>query len=325
MPRDLPDNDKIGAIVPDLTLTMPTTKPMTAPITIADYIRVTEDLLDAQQAYCGHGTDNYADEARWLILGSLGLPFDFADTEQTVAAEQQTLLRRNLEQRTVAKQPTAYVLGEAWYRGNAFYVNEHTLVPRSPIAELIHAGCQPWLKQAPKTVLDLCCGSGCIGITAALQFPDAKVDLADISQQALAVSERNIQRYQLEDRVTAIHSDLYGGLAKRRYDVILTNPPYVPQFEYDELPKEYHNEPSLGLVSGADGLELTVPLLQGAAEHLQDDGILILEVGNTMQFLDDCFPEIPFEWLEFADGSYGVCILTKQQLLDCADCFSVTG
>jgi ribosomal protein L3 glutamine methyltransferase len=216
--------------------------------------------------------------------------------------------------------PVAYLVGEAWFAGMPFAVNEHVLIPRSPIAELIQQHFATLLPREPERILDLCTGSGCIGIAAALEFPGAMVELADISEEALVLARRNVERYGLQERVQVMHSDLFAGLAAT-YDLILTNPPYVSQDEVNELPPEYRHEPALGLVSADEGLEIPLRILRDAPDWLTEDGVLILEVGYSSAVLSERLPQVPLQWLEFANGGEGICRMTRKQLLDYRDCF----
>jgi ribosomal protein L3 glutamine methyltransferase len=271
-----------------------------------------------------HGTDNAADEAAWLVLHALGISYGQPDEALDVpldAAVSQRVLRL-LKARIETRKPAAYLLGEAWFAGLPFQVDERVLVPRSPIAELIDAQFTPWIVPARvRRILDLCTGSGCIGIACAVAFPDAGVDVADLSRDALAVARGNIGRHRLQDRVNAIESNVFAGLAGKRYDIIVANPPYVPAEEYQELPAEFLHEPGLGLVAGADGLDIVVQILKHAARHLVADGILVAEVGYTRDRLTAIFPEVPFLWPEFACGGEGVFLLDATQLAACQTAF----
>ena len=198
-----------------------------------------------------------------------------------------------------------------------FYVDERVLVPRSPIGELIDDRFEPFLTKPPLRIMDLCTGSGCIGIACAYAFPEAEVDIVDISEDAIVVAERNIQDHGLEQQVIPMLSDGFRDLPKDRYDLIVTNPPYVDQEDMDSLPDEFRHEPELGLASGEDGLDLVRHILASAPNFLNDDGILICEVGNSMIHLEAQYPEIPFTWIEFMNGGHGVFMLTRAQLLDC--------
>lgn len=264
--------------------------------------------------FYGHGTDNPGSEAQWLVCGILtqtGISAINRDTPIAAAAlaRIESLARRRLDERT----PLAYLLREAWFAGHCFYVDDRVLVPRSPIAELITEGLEALLPKPPTRVLDLCCGGGCIGIAAALALPEASVVLADLSAQALAVAEKNIARFTLEDRVTCVKSDLFDAI-DGQFDLILCNPPYVPESEYQELPTEYRHEPVMGLVSDDDGLAIPLQILALAAQYLTPEGVLVLETGYTWPDLAAACPTVPFLWLEFEHGGEGVCTLSRAQL-----------
>jgi ribosomal protein L3 glutamine methyltransferase len=227
-----------------------------------------------------------------------------------------------LERRVSSRKPAAYLVNEAHFAGLSFYVDERVLVPRSPIAELIEAGFVPWIDpQRVREVLDMCTGSGCIGIACAYAFPDARVDITDLSRDALDVARKNIRRHGLEDRVTPLESNLFAGLTGRRYDIIVSNPPYVPLQEVRELQAEFQHEPALGLIAGTDGLDIVTGILNDAAEYLHDDGILVVEVGHSQVRLVEQFPDVPFLWLEFEYGGEGVFMLESAQLREHQETF----
>jgi len=283
--------------------------------TLRDYIRWAVSRFQAEQLFFGHGTDNAWDEARQLVLGALHLPWEMADSyldcrlEDDERAHLQDLLQRRIEQRV----PTAYLLGQAWFCGLPFIVDERVLIPRSPIGELIDRRFEPWLAQAPARVLDLCTGSGCIGIACAYEFLEAEVVLADLSFEALEVANRNIEHHGLEDRVYTVQSDGFDGLPKQRFDLILSNPPYVDAEDIADMPNEFHHEPALALACGEDGLDLVRRILAQAADHLTQTGTLIVEVGNSQVHVEALYPEVEFTWLEFARGGHGVFLLAASQ------------
>ena len=286
---------------------------------------VLDDLasrFDQADLFYGHGTDNAWDEAVYLVFCALQIPFDSNDDIMSRELAPSELKRLEaLGQRRIEEHvPVAYLVGEAWFAGMPFAVNEHVLIPRSPIAELIQQHFVTLLPREPERILDLCTGSGCIGIAAALEFPGAMVELADISEEALVLARRNVERYGLQERVQVMHSDLFAGLAAT-YDLILTNPPYVSQDEVNELPPEYRHEPALGLVSADEGLEIPLRILRDAPDWLTEDGVLILEVGYSSAVLSERLPQVPLQWLEFANGGEGICRMTRKQLLDYRDCF----
>lgn len=275
------------------------------------------DYLE-RDVYFGHGTDNALDEAAWLVLFATGMPADMVLSEVPAPLSIET--RKNIyslfKQRVETRKPLAYLINEAWFCGLKFYVDERVLVPRSPLGELIMNGFSPWwpVDKAVTRVLDIGTGSGCIAIASAYAFPDAVVDAADISPDALAVTKKNIAQHQLAGRVNAVESDLFSALDGRRYEIIVSNPPYVDAEDIASMPDEFRHEPQLGLVAGADGLDLAIRILQDAPRHLADDGILIVEVGNSEAALVARFPTVPFTWLEFEYGGYGVFLLTADKL-----------
>jgi ribosomal protein L3 glutamine methyltransferase len=275
------------------------------------------DLFEHAGLAFGHGTDNALDESALLVLHGLRIGYDQPDEVLDTPLDDEDRLRvvELLERRVASRKPAAYLVNEAWFAGLSFYVDERVLVPRSPIAELIEAGFEPWLGRQPvMNILDLCTGSGCIGIACACAFPDARIDIADLSADALQVAGRNIQRHGLEARVSALESDLFAGLTGRRYDIIVSNPPYVPQQEVRELQAEFRHEPALGLIAGTDGLDIVTSILNDADKHLREGGILIVEVGHSQARLVELFPDVPFLWLEFAYGGEGVFLLESHQL-----------
>jgi len=286
--------------------------------TVRDYLRYATSRFAASDIHFGHGTDNPWDEAVHLVLRSLSLPLEnntvFLDARLT--RKERELLLDRIERRVQDRVPVAYLLGEAWFMGLPFRVDERVLIPRSPIAELLESGLQPWLGEQPvQRILDLCTGSGCIGIGAALVFPDAQVDLSDVSEDALAVAEANIDRHQVRDRVRTIRSDVFADITGR-YDVILSNPPYVDARDMAVMPEEYRHEPELGLAAGEDGLDIVRRILAGAADHLSEEGLLIVEVGNSWPALEESCPDLPFTWLEFENGGDGVFLLRAAELRD---------
>lgn len=293
---------------------------MTSPIddlhTIRDYLRYASSRFADSPLFFGHGTDNVWDEAVHLVMRSLHLPLEnntlFLDARLT-RHERQLILER-MERRIRERVPLAYLLGEAWFMGLPFHVDERVLVPRSPLGELIQAGFQPWLgDHHVGRILDLCTGSGCIGIAAATVFDEAEVDLSDISPDALEVAAANIEYHEVGDRVRTVRSDVFDSI-KGRYDVILSNPPYVDAEDMADMPAEYSHEPELGLAAGGDGLDIAHRILAGAAKHLNPGGLLIVEVGNSWVALQEAYPDLPFTWLEFENGGDGVFLLTAEDL-----------
>ena len=292
--------------------------------TIQDMLRWTVSRLNAANVYYGHGTDNPWDEAVQLVLPSVFLPLDIPEdmhTARLTSSERHRIVERVIR-RVNERVPVAYLTNKAWFCDMEFYVDERVLVPRSPIGELITHRFSGILHEKPEHILDMCTGSGCIAIACAYAFPETEVDAVDISADALAVAERNIDTHGIENWVTPIRSDLFRELPPLQYDLIVTNPPYVDEEDMSDLPQEYRHEPVLGLASGTDGLKLTRRILACAPDYLTDDGVLICEVGNSMVHLMEQYPEIPFTWLEFENGGDGVFMLTKQQLVECAEYFT---
>lgn len=293
---------------------------MTSPIedlhTARDYLRYASSQFAASKVFFGHGTDNVWDEAVHLVMRSLHLPLEnntlFLDARLT--REERQLILERIRRRIDERVPLAYLLGEAWFMGMPFHVDERVLVPRSPIGELIENGFQPWLGDKPvERILDLCTGSGCIGIGAATVFEDASVDLSDISSDALAVAESNIELHELRERVRTIQSDVFANISGQ-YDIIVSNPPYVDAKDLAGMPDEFQHEPALGLAAGNDGLDIAHRIIARAAEHLTPGGLLVVEVGNTWVALDEAYPDLPFTWLEFSNGGDGVFAITEQDL-----------
>lgn len=293
-------------------------------ITIADFTRWGASRFNGAGLHFGHGTDNALDEAAQLVLHALNLdhdlPVSYRDCRLTPA--ERVAVTDLLERRVAERLPAAYLTGRAWFAGLELEVSPAVLVPRSPIAELIEAGFEPWIDgERVGRVLDLCCGSGCIGIAAAVYLPDADIDLVDVSPDALTVARRNVVRHGASDRVRVLESDLFDALAGHRYDVIVSNPPYVSRAELDGLPPEYRREPEIGLLGGEDGLELVLRVLREAGGHLCDGGILILEVGASAPELERRLPDLPWTWLEFERGGEGVLLLTREQIARYQDRF----
>lgn len=292
--------------------------------TIRDFIRLGASRFRRAGLYYGHGTDNAWDEAVQLVLHGAGLPWDVDPSVQDARLldDEKAAILELFRQRIEERIPAPYLIGEAWFCELPFYVDRSTLIPRSPIADLIREGFAPWLPEQPVArVLDLCTGSGCIGIACAMVFEDAAVDLADISAEAVALAQRNIARHQLADRVEALQSDLFGAVAGRRYQLIVSNPPYVDAQDYAEMPAEYHHEPRLGLTSGNDGLDITRRILREASDYLTADGLLVVEVGNSEVALQAAYPDVPFMWVELPSGGNGVFVLSAQELNQYRDRF----
>lgn len=273
--------------------------------------------LEAAGLWFGHGADNPHTEAIILAAGATGLTLEalMADADQPLSKEARARLDQLTDERIASRKPAAYLIGRAWFAGLEFEVDERVLVPRSPLAEFLAAGGAPWLAaERVERVLDLGTGSGCLAVVAALAFPAARVDAADISPEALAVATRNVARHGLGDRVRLVHSDHFDALAGERYDLIISNPPYIPAPRLRELPEEYAHEPALALVSGDDGLDSVRAILQDAASFLRPGGVLVVEVGEVEEAVAAACPELPFIWLEFEHGGSGVFLLTADAL-----------
>jgi len=287
------------------------------PRTVEEFIRHGARLFGNARLWFGHGTDNAIDDAAELVFFGAGLSHEDAPKvySRELAAGQREEVLQLFERRIRERVPVAYLTHRMWFAGHEFYVDERVLVPRSPIAELIETRFEPWIDASRiRRVLDIGTGSGCIAVAAALALPEASVDAADISEDALAVTRINIERHNVASRVRAVRSDVFSALAGQRYDVIVTNPPYVGSEELAGLPDEYQREPRLGLYGGDDGLDIVRRILREAAQHLEPEGILIAEVGNSEAALIDAFPRAAFTWLEFERGGGGVFLLRADEL-----------
>ena len=286
--------------------------------TIQDMMRWAYSYFNTSDLYYGHGYDNAWDEAQQLVLAALYLPADVPEAmyqSRLTLVEKERVIRL-IETRLGTRQPVAYLTNSAWFCGSEFYVDERTIVPRSPIGELIMQKFAGLIDHEPKRILDMCTGSGCIAIACAQQFLEAEVDAVDLSLDALDVAQINIERHGLAERVFPISSDLFNDIPKDKYDLIVTNPPYVDEEDLDDMPQEFHFEPEMSLGSGADGLDITKRILAQAADYLTDNGVLVCEVGNSMVHLIEQFPTVPFNWIEFKNGGLGVFSLTRVQLVE---------
>lgn len=287
---------------------------------IRDWLRYTVSQFESSDIFFGHGTSNAYDEAVWLIFGFLHLPHDtienFLDASLTGKEKKDLLFL--IEKRIKDKIPTAYLLNEAWLRDYKFYVDERVIVPRSLIAESLSENLYPWIDDPEKifSALDLCSGSGCLGIMMAHSFQNAIIDLVDLSEKALQVAEININHYGLNDRTELIQSDLFDALQDKKYDLIISNPPYVNQASVDSFPMEFLKEPSMALGSGEEGLDHTIRIINEAKRYLNDDGILIVEIGHNKEVLLNKFPTLKFQWLDVSLGNDFVFMLQKSQLPD---------
>lgn len=287
--------------------------------TIRDWLRFAVSQFENSDIFYGHGTDNSYDEAVWLIMSALHLPMEtlnnFLDARLTQSERDK--LAQFIEQRITKHTPTAYLLKEAWLQGFKFYVDERVLIPRSFIAELLANDLSPWIEfpEMIESAADICTGSGCLGVLLANSFPNAAIDVIDISQDAIDVCNINIANYGLENQITAIKSDMFSALVGKKYDIIISNPPYVDAPSMAALPAEYQNEPQLALGSGTAGLDHTHTLLREAASYLNDDGLLIVEIGHNREALEAAYPNTIFNWLETSSGNEFVFLLTKEQLI----------
>lgn len=284
--------------------------------TLNDFLIWAEQMFNESELYFGHGTDNAWDEAVAIAAHVLELPPNVKQevgSTQLSSQEIQTLKQIALK-RMIERIPVPYLTREAWFAGLKFYVDERVIIPRSPLAELIQQQFQPWIKTGRpiRRILDLCTGCGCIAIACAYAFPEAQVDAVEISDPALEVASKNIQAYGLEDRIQLLKSDLFEACIGRQYDIIISNPPYVDLQDMAHLPKEFQWEPKLALSAGEDGLAIVNRILKQAPLFLEEEGILIVEVGNSEEALANHYPQIPFTWIEFERGGHGVFILNAE-------------
>ena len=293
--------------------------------TVRDWLRYGISRFNAADIVYGHGTANATDEAAFLILKALHLPIDelepWLDARLTIAERER--VSAILEKRIATRKPAPYLVGEAWIQGHKFYVDERVIVPRSYIGELLAGGLEAIVPEPEgvRHVLDLCTGSGCLAILAALAFPNAKVDAAEISADALAVAKQNVADYSLENRVRLIHSDLFAGFGPaanndQRYDLIISNPPYVSASAMAAFPPEFRAEPALAHAGGEDGLDIVRKILAEAGRHLTPDGTLVVEIGTGRELLEAKFPSLPFLWLDTETSEGEVFALTAEALAD---------
>lgn len=280
---------------------------------LRELVRDAAQRLRKAPLHYGHGTSNARDEAAFLVLRGLGLPFD-APAERPVTPAERARAERLLRRRIRERIPVAYLLHEAWLADEPFYVDRRVIIPRSHIAELLQARLRPWLRRPVRRALDLCTGSGCLAVLTAKAFPGAHVDAADLSADALAVAKRNVARHRLRSRVRLLRSDLMSGLGERRYDLIVSNPPYVDARSLRALPREYRHEPRLALAGGPDGLALVRRILLEAGEHLAAKGLLVCEIGRGRKALERAFPRTPFAWPGTEAGTGQVFLLSREDL-----------
>lgn len=292
--------------------------PLTELVTVRDWLRYAVTRFNRAGVFCGHGVHDSYDEAVWLILGSLALPLDRLEPflDACIPSDERIDLLEALAQRVDERMPTAYILGEAWLGDFRFTIDPRVIVPRSFFAELLEDGLAPWVADADAvgSVLDMCTGSACLAILMAHAFPNAEVTAVDLSEDALEVARINVADYGLEDRIELVRGDLFEGLGGRRFDLILSNPPYVTAASMDALPAEYLHEPRMALASGEDGLDVVRQLLAQAAAHLNPGGILTVEVGHNRHIVEAAFPHLPFHWLSTSGGDDMVFLLRREDL-----------
>jgi ribosomal protein L3 glutamine methyltransferase len=288
--------------------------------TVRDLLRFGVSRFNEAKLFFGHGSASAFDEAAYLILHTLHLPLDNLEPfmDATLTASERSAVMAQLERRVTKRLPAAYLTNEAWLGPHRFYVDERTIVPRSFIAELLRDELQPWIASADDvgSVLDLCTGSGCLAILAALTFPQATVDAVDLSNDALAVAKRNVDDYALQGRVSLIASDMFAALKNRKYDVIISNPPYVTAASMNALPLEYRHEPEMALASGKDGLDHVRTILKAAPSFLNEHGLLVVEVGFNREGVETTFGHLPLTWAETSAGDGVVFLVTREELLN---------
>lgn len=273
--------------------------------------------LDQAGVFFGHGCNNARDEAIWATLHMTGLmDQEHHEIASTLISEQDySNIRDLIEKRIQTRQPLAYLIREAWFAGHRFYIDERAIVPRSHLGDLIQDGLEPWVDTTTlERALDLCCGSGCIAVALALACPNLIVDASDLDASALEVARINIDRFQVEDRVHVMQSDLFQNLPICQYDLIASNPPYIPTEELNELPEEYLHEPDLAFAGGEDGLKFVLQILIRAADYLSDQGYLLIELGNNAVALESAYPDFPFLWLTSRSEDSVVALLSKEEL-----------
>lgn len=287
-------------------------------VTVRDLLRFAVSRFNGAKLFFGHGTDNAWDEAAYLVLHTLNLPLDRLEPflDARLLEEEREAVLAILQRRIDERLPAAYLTNEAWLGEHRFHVDERVIVPRSFIAELLHEQLTPWVEDpwAVESALDLCTGSGCLAVLTALAFPEARVDAVDLSADALAVARRNVDDYGLAGRIRLVQSDAFANLNGQRYDLIISNPPYVDAESVAALPAEYLHEPELALGSGEDGLDLTRIILREAKGHLNPGGLLVVEIGHNRDALEAAFPTLPFTWLETSSGNQYVFLLREEDL-----------
>jgi len=287
-------------------------------MTLADWVAQVERQLVDAELFFGHGTDNAFDEAAWLVMSAVGIDPDAeqVDWQQALSDAQQSAIKQLAERRIETREPLAYLVKQAWFAGHEFYIDQRAIIPRSHLGEWIPSRFEPWLGKAPvKAVLDLCTGSGCIAVAAALAFPEAKVDATDISTAALEVAAINIEQHALGQRIRLLQGDLFHAIVEAvRYDLIICNPPYVSDQSVVSLPPEHSFEPRLALSGGHDGLDFVYSVLTEARRHLKKTGRLFMEVGSAAAAVEKTWPGVPFTWLAALTGEYAVLTFTAAEL-----------
>lgn len=279
-------------------------------------LRATRQLGDAG-VFFGHGAGDASEEAFWIAAHALNWRFgSLSDVRRTtLSVSQRQRADQILGERVGTRKPLAYILGEAWLNGVRFHIDERVIVPRSFIAEILETSLRPWLARPVQTALDLCTGSGCLAILLARHFKRARVDAVDISGAALDVARSNIRMHRLARRVNPVQSDLFGGLGSKRYDLIVSNPPYVKDASMRRLPREYRYEPGLALAGGKDGLDLVTRILRDAPAHLEENGVLVCEIGHNRKALENAYPTHPFIWLSTAFGGDEVFLINREGMI----------
>lgn len=287
-------------------------------VTIRDWLRWAVSRFNEAGLHYGHGTTNAWDEAVWIVLATLHLPRDTLEPwlEARLTSSERHLLLERLQQRILNRLPAAYLLQEAWLGEFRFHVDPRVIVPRSYFAELLEEGFAPWVAdpEAVESALDLCTGSGCLAIVMAHAFPNAEIDAIDISEEALEVARRNIADYGLGERVRPIESDLFAKAKGRRYDLIVSNPPYVTAEAMDALPAEYRHEPALALAAGADGLDVVRRILSQARDHLNPGGVIAIEVGHNQALVSEAFPKLQAVWLDTEHAEGKIFLVSRDDL-----------
>lgn len=292
--------------------------PLAELVTVRDWLRYAVTRFNRERIFCGHGVLDTYDEAVWLVLSTLALPLDRLEPflDACIPSDEREQIFEAIERRVVDRIPTAYLTNEAWLGDFRFHVDQRVIVPRSFFAELLENGFAPWVEDAEQvgSALDLCTGSGCLAILMAHAFPNAQIVGADLSEDALDVAAQNVADYGLEGRLELVRSDVFSGLAGRRFDFILSNPPYVTAEAMDALPPEYLHEPRMALAAGEDGLDLVRRLIAEARAHLAPGGFLAVEVGHNRHIVEEAFPALPFTWLSANGGDDMIFLLQRDEL-----------